>query len=206
MTYAGANIFSRRSLLFAFGLGMLFAALLLARPHLASAAACTAPSTDYGSVTGLTVNAPAATTYRIWSRMAAADTTNNTYLLEIDGNTCYTVGGSTVPTYANGATTYFANNTTNWISKTSAGAQIDVSLSAGSHTFKLIGSAANVVVDRLIMTQDTTCVPTGTGDNCANPPDTTPPVVSITSPANNATISAVTSVTASATDDVAVSK
>jgi hypothetical protein len=206
MSIAATLNLSRRSLLIAVGVCLLALTLLLARPHAASAAACSQPATDYGNVTGLSMTAPATTTYRIWTRMAAADTTNNTYLLEIDGTSCYTVGGSTVPTYANGATTYFNNNTTNWISKTSAGTQIDVSLSAGAHTFKLIGNAPNVVVDRLIMTQDTTCVPTGTGDNCANPPDTTPPVVSITSPANNATVSTVTSVSATATDDVAVSK
>jgi len=186
---------------------LLFAStFLVIHAHSASAAACTAPSTDYGNVTGLSVTLPATTTYRVWTRMAAPDTTNNTYLLEIDGANCYTVGGSTVPTYTNGTSTYFVNNTTNWISKTSSGTQIDVSLTAGAHTLKLIGNAAGVVVDRVILTQDTTCIPTGTGDNCANPPDTTPPVVSITSPANNASISTVTSVTANATDDVAVSK
>ena len=206
MYYPASRVISRRPYLLAIGLGLLFVALLLARPHSASAAACTQPATDTGNVSGLSVTLPATTTYRIWTRMAAADTTNNTYLLEVDGANCYTVGGSTVPTYANGATTYFVNNSTNWISKTSAGTQIDVSLTAGAHTLKLIGNGAGVVVDRLILTQDTTCVPTGTGDNCANPPDTTPPVVSITSPANNATISAVTTVTANATDDVAVSK
>ena len=185
---------------------LLLVLLLLWRPHFASAAACTAPSTDYGNVSGLSVTLPATTTYRIWTRMAAADTTNNTYLLEIDGSSCYTVGGAGVPTYASGATTYFANNSTNWISKTNTGTQIDVSLTAGVHTLKLIGNAPNVVVDRVILTQDTTCVPTGTGDNCANPPDTTPPVVSITSPADGATVSTTTTVTANATDNVAVSK
>lgn len=187
-------------------MGFVVFSMLMFKPHLASAAACTAPSTDYGSVSNLSVSITAAGTYRIWTRMAAADTTNNTYLLEIDGNTCYTVGGSTVPTYSAGATTYFSSGSTNWISKTNTGTNIDVSLSAGTHTFKMIGNADGVVVDRVVMTQDTSCTPTGTGDNCANPPDTTPPVVSITAPADNATISSTTTVTASASDDVAVTK
>jgi hypothetical protein len=127
-------------------------------------------------------------------------------MLEVDGSSCYTIGGSSVPTYANGAVTFFTNNTTNWISKTNSGAQIDVNLTAGTHTIKMIGAAAGVVVDRLVLTQDTTCVPTGAGDNCANPPDTTNPVVSITAPTNNATLNATTTVTANATDDVAVNK
>lgn len=188
-------------------LGVLFAFFFAGvRPHLASAAACTAPSTDYGTVSNLSVSITSAGTYRIWTRMAAANSTDNTYLLEVDGNTCYTVGGSSVPTYASGATTYFNNDSSNWISKTSGGTQIDVSLAVGTHTFKLIGNAAGVVVDRLVMTQDTSCTPTGTGDNCANPPDTTAPVVSISSPANNASISTTTTVTATATDDVAVTE
>ncbi|MCA9324689.1 fibronectin type III domain-containing protein [Candidatus Saccharibacteria bacterium] len=202
----GQGISLRRSYLFVILTGIFLATFFVVTPRSASAAACTAPSTDYGTVSNLTMSIPSTGTYRIWTRMAAPNATDNTYKLEIDGTTCYTVGGSTVPTYASGATTYFTSGSTNWISKTSGGAQIDVSLTSGNHTLKLIGNAPNVVVDRLIATQDTACVPTGTGDNCANPPDTTNPVVSITSPANNATISSTTTVTANATDDTAVTK
>jgi hypothetical protein len=171
----------------------------------ASAGACTAPTTDYGNVTN-SVNVTGAGTYRVWTRMSAPSSSANTYMLEIDGTSCYTIGGSTIPTYASGATTFFSSGSTNWISKTSAGTQVDVSLSAGTHSFKLIGNAAGVVVDRLVLTQDTTCIPTGTGDNCAIPPDTTAPVVSITAPAANASLATTTTITANATDDVAVSK
>lgn len=184
----------------------LLCGLFLIKPQPVSAAACTAPSTDYGTVSNLTVTAPAAGTYRVWTRMAAANTTDNTYKLEIDGTSCYTVGGSSVPTYASGSSTYFNNNSTNWISKTSGGAQIDVTLSAGNHSLKLIGNAPDVVVDRIVMTVDTTCVPTGTGDNCAVPPDTTSPVVAITSPANNAVVTGSQVFEADATDDVGVTK
>lgn len=175
-------------------------------PRLASAAACTAPTTDYGTVT-LSISVPATGTYRVWSRMAAPDTTNNTYLLEIDGTTCNTVGGSTVPVYASGATTYFVNSSTNWIAKNTGGSFIDVNFSTtGTHNLKLIGNGDGVVLDRLIFTQDTTCVPTGTGDNCANPTDTTVPVVSITSPAANTTVTKPVNISASATDNVGVTK
>ena len=148
---------------------VLFAAssLLLYNVQPASAAACTAPGTDYGTVT-LSATVSQAGTYRIWTRMSAPNSTDNTYLLDIDSATCYTVGGSTVPTYASGATTYFQNNTTNWISKTSGGTTIDVALTAGSHTLKLIGASSGVVVDRVLIVSDTTCVPTGVGDNCAS--------------------------------------
>lgn len=181
----------------------------------AAAGACTAPSTDYGSVT-TSVAIPATGTYRVWTRLAAPSTTVNTYMLQIDGNSCYTIGGSTVPVFTaaqDSANTRFAANSTNWIAKTSTGTFVDVALTAGSHALKLIGTGDGVVVDRLIFTQDTSCVPDGVntstldpGDNCANPPDKTPPTVSITSPANNSTITATTTVTATASDDVAIAK
>jgi hypothetical protein len=142
------------------------------------AAACTPPATDYGQVSGLSVNIDTAGTYRIWSRIAAPDTTNNTYLLEIDGNTCFNVGGSSVPTFSGGSTTRFASGSTNWLATTSSGSAVTLNFSVGTHTLKLIGNAPGVVVDRLIVTSDLTCTPTGTGDNCTTPPDTTPPVLS----------------------------
>ncbi len=132
----------------------------------ASAAACTPPGTDYGTVT-YTASIGTTGTYRFWVRMSAPSASVNTVLLDVDSNTCYTVGGSTVPVYASGASTYFSNNTTNWINRTSGGATISQNLAAGSHTFKLIGTGAGVVVDRVIITADDTCVPTGTGNNCA---------------------------------------
>jgi len=71
---------------------------------------------------------------------------------------------------------------------------------------ELIGNADNVEVDRIVMTTDTTCTPTGTGDNCANPVETTPPTVSITAPANNSIVNGTTTIQANATDSVAVTK
>lgn len=143
-----------------------FSGIFACFPHAALAAACTAPGTDYGTVTN-TVSVPTTTTYRIWLRMAAPSASVNTVMLEIDGNTCYTVGGSDVPVYASGGSTYFTNDRTNWINHTSGSTVINQSLSSGSHTFKLIGLSDGVVVDRLILTADDTCTPTGTGDNCA---------------------------------------
>ena len=189
--------------------GLLLATLSLStiNPARVNAAACTLPGTDYGTV-DLSVTIPTAGTYRIWTRMAAPSpsSANNNYLLQVDTASCYTVGGTTVPVYSSGATTYFVNNSTNWISTTTGGAAVDVSFTTGSHALKLIGNADGVVIDRVILTQDTTCTPTGTGDNCANPPDTTAPVVSISSPSSGATVASTTTVTAVATDNTAVTK
>lgn len=135
--------------------------------HTTFAAACTPPGTDYGTVT-MTANISASGTYRIWTRMSAPSASANTYLLDVDSANCYTVGGSSVPVYTSGATTYFANNISNWVAKTSGGSFIDVNLTSGNHTLKLIGNADGVVVDRVILTQDTTCTPKGDGANCAS--------------------------------------
>jgi chitodextrinase len=152
-------------------------------------AACTAPATDYGSVSS-TVNTPSAGTYHIWSRIKAPDTTNNTYLLEIDGGSCYNVGsGTAIPA-----------NTWTWVDY-QTGSKINAVLAAGSHTIKMIGNKPNLLLDRIILTTDTTCVPTGTGENCANPPDITPPTVSLTAPTAGTTVSGTVQLSANATDD-----
>ncbi|HET8708650.1 MAG TPA: Ig-like domain-containing protein, partial [Candidatus Saccharimonadales bacterium] len=165
---------------------------------------CTPPATDYGTVT-LTAGVAANGTYRVWSRMAAPSSTA-TYLLEIDGTSCFTVGGSGVPVYAADATQHFVSNASNWIAKTKAGSFVDITLASGSHTIKMIGTADGVAVDRLVLTQDTSCTPTGVGDNCANPKDNTSPAVNITAPADGTTLTGTTTVKAQATDDTAVTK
>lgn len=131
------------------------------------AAACVSPETDYGMVT-ISATVSTSGTYRIWTRMAIPNETDNSYLLEVDGNTCYIVGGSSVPTYVEGSSTRFQAGTSNWRSRTTSNTQIDVSLSGGAHTLKLIGTAAGVAVDRVIITADINCVPKGNGDNCAS--------------------------------------
>jgi hypothetical protein len=133
------------------------------------AAACPAPNPDYGSAT-TTQTISSVGTYRVWSRiMTGVASTDNSYSLEIDGANCYVVGDNTsIPA-----------NTWTWVDyqNGSTTSKIDVSLSAASHTFKMIGREDGVKVDRIIVTTDTACVPTGTGDNCATatPPPPPPP-------------------------------
>lgn len=161
----------------------------------AAAAACTAPSTNYGSAT-TNVSIPTTGTYRVWSRMIAPTSANNSYLLEIDGNQCFTVGGTNVPTSWKWVD-YAAANETN---------KINVSLASGTHSVKLIGNKPDVKLDRIVMLSDPNCVPTGTGDNCNTPSDTTAPAITLTAPADGATVSGTVNTTATASDNVGVTK
>lgn len=195
----------RLTIKFASALVLASGVLLAHAPAAVAATGCTQPTTDYGTITE-SVSIPGTGSYKIWTRMAAADTTNNTYLLDIDSSSCSTIGGSSVPVYTSAQDTAgnrFVSGSSNWIAAPSM-----VTLSSGTHTLKLIGNAPNVVVDRLILTQDTTCTPTGTGDDCVGTTDTTAPVVSISSPGSGSTITSSSSnITVHVTDDSgAVSK
>ena len=185
--------------------GIVLASVAAFQLRAASAASCVAPSTDYGNVSNLTMGVASTGTYRLWTRLAAADTVNNSVMVEVDGANCYTIGGSSVPVYGGGATTYFSNDTSNWVGSTSGGTAVNLNLTAGSHMFTLVGVAPGVIVDRLVLAS-AGCTPTGNGDNCATATDSVPPTVAITAPANNASVSGVITVTTTATDNIGVSK
>lgn len=161
-------------------------------------AACPAVDTSRGIVT-TTINVPASGNYRVWSRMQASSATNDSYVLEIDDTVCgVVVGDTSVPT-----------NSWKWVDyKSGATAnKVTVSLSAGQHTVKMIGREDGVKVDKLLFLSDTTCVPANLGENCEVITDTTPPTVSVTLPANNATISGTNYLLqANAGDDTGVTK
>ena len=172
------------------------AATTIVTPSTAHAAACAAPSTDYGTVTS-TATIQTAGTYHIWSRMAAPNSGSNSYMLEVTNNgvtNCFTVTGNANGLYSGTPATHFQSGNQNW-TKTAGGSNITMSLTASSTsptTIKMIGTSADVYLDRVVMTTDANCTPTGTGDNCANPPDTTPPAVNITSPTGGSVNSPVT--------------
>jgi hypothetical protein len=167
----------------------------------ASAQTCattTAPPATYGSVTQ-PVSVTTAGSYRVWSRIKVPNTTANSYYLQFDGGCAINVGDSTgIPA-----------NTWTWVNY-QAGATanvINVTLTAGSHTLKYTGKEADVQLDRVLLLSDTGCVPTGTGENCANV-DAINPTVSLTSPTNGQSVSPgfPVSMTANATDNVGVTK
>lgn len=176
----------------------------------AAAAACPTPTVDMGSSTS-TVNVTSAGIYRIWSRMTQGTaTSDNSYSLEITDpggtKTCFVVGDSTLPTT-------FNNDSTNWVDYQNAtsSSKINITVAAsgtnvtGNYTVKMIGREDGVKLDRVGLyqvasTTDVGCVPTGTGDNCFPPADTTPPTVSITSPAPNAKVRGTITLEATASD------
>lgn len=120
------------------------------------------------------------------------DTTNNSYLLEVDGNNCYTIGDAVIAANTWVWTNYQNGNTAS---------PVDITLTAGAHTLKLIGREPSVKVDRILLLESTTCTPSGIGDNCTNVGDTTPPTVAISTPAANATVSGTVNLTATAADE-----
>jgi hypothetical protein len=159
-------------------------------------AECPVLPTDKGALT-LTADFPSDGTYNVWSRIKAPDTTNDSYFLQLDNACAVTVADSGV---AAGAWTWVNHQDGNAEAKTA------MTITAGSHTLKLTGRDTGVSVDVLLFLQDS-CVPTDLGTNCTTAPaDTTPPAVSVTSPADGSTVSGTVQVQVSASDNVGVTK
>jgi hypothetical protein len=84
---------------------------------------------------------------------------------------CWQVGGTNVPV-----------NSWTWVdwSGSNSTQKVNYTFTAGNHTLKLIGSSANVLVDKVILLgtgeqcSDKGTTPTGDGSNCAAGPTATP--------------------------------
>lgn len=161
-----------------------------------TAAACAAPATSYGSAS-MQLTVSTAGSYRIWTRMNVPNTTNNSYFLEIDGGTCVVVGDSDIP----------ANSWT-WVNHQNGtlSSKITTTLSAGTHTIKVIGREPDVKLDRILAVSDQNCTPAGLGDNCMATADTVKPTVSIIDPPKNDNVNGTVAIKATASDNTAVSK
>ncbi len=126
-----------------------------------TAAACT-NTTNYGTVTS-TVALPMSGDYTIWTRIQIPDSTNNYVQLEVDGGSCYQVGGN-IPANAWTWIDYQVSGQNNKVKQTFTG---------GNHQVKLIGVKAGVKVDKIILLgTDETCetngtTPIGDGSNCS---------------------------------------
>ena len=121
----------------------------------AAAAACA--DMGAGSVSLAVPLLPSRGIYTIWSRVQVPDDTHTRYRLEVNGSTCFTVGGSSITpgewtwvSFENGILT----NTVKYEFKNSNG-----------NTVKLLGEDAGVRVDRLLLVKSA-CVPEGLGANC----------------------------------------
>lgn len=120
----------------------------------------------------MAVNLPTTTTYTIWSRMMAANSTNNSYYLQIDQTCPILVGDSST----------LLTGQWSWVNYKNATPtdRISLSLSGGSHTITAIGNESGVKLDTLVFLSDLSCVPNDLGDNCTNA--VTPTAVSTNTP------------------------
>src|SRR5580700_9615901 len=144
---------------------------------------CSPPATTYGTDT-MELSIPETATYTLWTRLEIPDSTANSILLNIDnGTTCYDIGGSTT----------LPSNTWEWINYNDGNTAntIRLTLSQGNHSLELIGTAGGVAVDRIEAVSDASCIPSGTGDNCTTPTQSSSP--SPTSPSPTTTHTSTTS-------------
>ncbi len=137
----------------------------------------TTPPTNTGTSTISTTTT--AGTYRVWARIKAADTSNNSFYLRIDSQCAILVGDNNQISAASWTwVDYQSGITTN---------KINTTLTAGDHVVTIIGNEPGVSVDKILMTKNLTCVPTGFGENCPielpNTPTNTPTAL----PTNNPT-------------------
>jgi hypothetical protein len=169
-------------------------------PTATAQTSCPPQDSSRGTVTS-TFNVATSGSYNVWVRMAAQSATNDSVILEVDSTTCNVIMGDiSVPTTGWKWVNYRNASTTNTVS---------VSLSAGSHSLKLIGREDGVKVDRvLFVPQDANCVPQDAdkGNSCAGSFDTEVPKTAMTAPKTGDTISGTYTLQASASDDIAVSK
>jgi hypothetical protein len=119
-------------------------------------AACSPPATTYGTDTmSYTVSSP--TTYYVWVRMQAPSSTEDSAMLQVDGGSCYNIGGSSS----------MPLNTWTWVNyqNGSSSQVISIPLTAGTHSLEIIFTEPSVSVDKILLLGDGTCVPTDSGTN-----------------------------------------
>lgn len=148
---------------------------------------CSAPANPIGSAV-YTINAASSGPYKAWVRIMAPDTTNNSLYLT-SGTTCNAVLGDT---------TNIPAKTWTWVNSNPT-ATVSVNLISGNNTVTVYGRENGVLLDKILFI-NTTCVPTGNGDNCTQASDTTPPLISLSSPTPNQSVTGTLAVAASASD------
>src|SRR4051812_8356070 len=90
---------------------LLACGLPLITPSAKALAAGCSPSGTLGQLS-TTVSIPTTGEYVVWSRIKVPSANNSSYLLGIDGTTCYTVSGASVPANSWAWVNYHDNATT----------------------------------------------------------------------------------------------
>ena len=109
-----------------------------------------------------TVNFSTTGTYYVWSRITASGRHANSYWLQVDTGCPIDVGD-----LSGMGTNYWV-----WVNYSNGNPNVvtALQLTAGTHLVKMYDREPGVDLDRLILTPDRSCVPAGTGDNCAGSP------------------------------------
>jgi hypothetical protein len=145
----------------------LFVALLSSGGRVDAQTTCTALPTDKGLATS-DVSATSAGTYYVWARIMAPDSTNNSVFVQVNNTLCnVNMGDSSIPA-----------NTWTWVGyrDNNAASRVSTNLVSGTNKLYVAGRENGVKVDKVIFTANSSCTPTGFGENCTtNQPDTTKP-------------------------------
>ncbi len=150
------NHISQKILLVGAGAVLLAAMAVIGLKFSKAHAACA--GSQYGSGSR-NINVASSGTHRVWVRVMPATSTNNSFYLQVDSGSCVDVG--TTGTVSANQWTWVDYKNGNQSTKN------DVSLTAGNHTLSVYGKAADLKIDRIILTTNTSCVPSDKGDNCA---------------------------------------
>ena len=130
--------------------------LLFSHAPKVTAEACDT-SAGYGVVALDIPTLPTRGTYVLWTRMQVPDDQHNRYRLEVNDNTCFEVGGSSI-----------TPGEWEWVSFYGGGLTKTVRYTFDHTTenhMRLIGVDAGVRVDRVLLIKND-CIPTGLGENC----------------------------------------
>ncbi len=111
----------------------------------------------------MTIDVPATGAYVIWNRISVSGAANSGFWLQIDDSCAISIGGMalTPQEWA-------------WVNYRNADPadKVSVELSAGAHTVKLMEQGPEVRIDKLLLTNDQGCTPTGgDGAGCLSASD-----------------------------------
>lgn len=145
-------MFVRRLLVIVTILGLLFV------PKIHAQTSCPANDKNYGQVELAVPKLGTAGAYNIWTRMQAASQTNNQYLLNVNGASCYKIGGSSLEP-SQWQWVYFQDGNLN------QKVVFDFNRAEGN-SLKLIGVQTGVKISHIMLTKSD-CIPIEYGNNCA---------------------------------------